>query len=206
MNLFRFAGRLKRQRNTGEPRTNSECRGRIVPEAPSPLTGRETEISLLKDRWEQAQEGMGQVVLVIGEAGLGKSRLVQTLTRRVQAQGGNASSTATAKSAGPSANQAFTIIEWRCSQHFENSELHPVSDYLQRLLGTGRDPSTAARFDRLASHLDDCDLGQPEIVALFAKLLFLPPDERYSATSLPPAREREETFRSLRLWLHAHSR
>jgi predicted ATPase len=206
MNLFRFAARLKRQGNFGETRPNSESRGRIEPEAPSPLTGRETEISLLKDRWEQAQEGMGQVVLVIGEPGLGKSRLVQTLTRRVQAQGGDASSTATAKSASPSANQAFTIIEWRCSQHFQNSELHPVSDYLQRFLETGRDPSTAARFDRLASHLDDCDLGQPEVVALFAKLLFLPPDERYSATSLPPAREREETFRALRQWLHAHSR
>ena len=202
MNLFRFAGRLKRQRNAGEPRTNSDSRGRIEPEAPSPLTGRETEISLLKDRWEQAQEGMGQVVLVIGEPGLGKSRLVQTLTRRVQAQGGAASPTVTAKSA----NQTFTIIEWRCSQHFQNSELHPVSDYLQRFLGTGRDRSTAARFDRLASHLDDCDLGQPEVVALLAKLLFLPPDERYSATSLPPAREREETFRVLRQWLHAHSR
>ena len=49
-----------------------------------PLMGRDTELSLLNDRWEQAQEGMGQVVLVIGEAGLGKSRLVQTLAQRVQ--------------------------------------------------------------------------------------------------------------------------
>ena len=145
MNLFRFAARLKRQGNAGETRPNSESRGRIEPEAASPLTGRETEISLLKDRWEQAQEGMGQVVLVIGEPGLGKSRLVQTLMRRVQAQGGEASSTATAKSASPSANQAFTIIEWRCSQHFQNSELHPVSDYLERFLGFGRDSSATSR-------------------------------------------------------------
>ena len=45
----------------------------------APLTGRDTEVNLLKDRWEQANEGMGQVVLLIGEAGLGKSRLVHTL-------------------------------------------------------------------------------------------------------------------------------
>ena len=53
----------------------------------TPLTGRDTELSLLKDRWEQAQEGMGQVVLLIGEAGLGKSRLVQTLVQSVQEKG-----------------------------------------------------------------------------------------------------------------------
>ena len=50
------------------------------PLALTPLMGRDTEFSLLKDRWEQTQEGMGQVVLVVGQPGLGKSRLVQTLT------------------------------------------------------------------------------------------------------------------------------
>jgi len=206
MNLFRLNARLKQQRSARELRTSPESRGEIEPETPSPLTGRDTEIGLLEDRWEQAQEGMGQVVLVIGEPGLGKSRLVQTLTRRVQVQVSDALSTATAKSASESANQTPTIIEWRCSQHFQNSELHPVSDYLRRFLGTGHDPSTAACFDRLARHLDNCELGQPEVVALFAKLLFLPPDERYTATSLPPAREREETFRAISQWLHAHAR
>ena len=64
------------------------------PFALTPLTGRDTEFSLLKDRWEQAQEGMGQVLLVVGQPGLGKSRLVQTLTQRVQAQASDASLTA----------------------------------------------------------------------------------------------------------------
>src|ERR1700735_5202690 len=52
----------------------------------APLTGRDTEVNLLKDRWEQANEGMGQVVLLIGEAGLGKSRLVHTLKEHVLGQ------------------------------------------------------------------------------------------------------------------------
>src|SRR5262249_5103322 len=52
----------------------------------SPLTGRDHEVSLLKDRWEQAREGMGQIVLLIGEPGLGKSRLVDTLKRHVLGQ------------------------------------------------------------------------------------------------------------------------
>jgi serine phosphatase RsbU (regulator of sigma subunit) len=170
------------------------------------LTGRETEIGLLEDRWEQAQEGMGQVVLIIGEPGLGKSRLVQALTRRVLAQAREASLTQTAKSGCGSVNESSTIVEWRCSEHFQNSELHPVSDYFQQFFRAEQDPSAAARFDRLALHLDDCSLGQPETVALFAKLIFLPPDERYSTTKLSPAREREETFRVLAQWLHARSR
>jgi predicted ATPase len=142
------------------------------PYAPTPLTGRDTEFSLLKDRWEQAQEGMGQVVLVVGEAGLGKSRLVQTLTQFVQAES-NADCTAAAdESATASLNRDSPVIEWRCSQHFQNSELHPVSDYFERFLDFGRDPSPAACFDRLAQHLDDYYMGRPEFVALFAKILF----------------------------------
>jgi len=57
MNLFRLNSRLKQQRNARELRTSPESRGEIEPEAPSPLTGRDTEIGLLEDRWEQAQEG-----------------------------------------------------------------------------------------------------------------------------------------------------
>src|SRR5262249_30652767 len=62
-----------------------------VPVGLSPLTGRDHEVTLLKDRWEQAQEGMGQIVLIIGEAGLGKSRLVYTIKEHIQEQAGAAS-------------------------------------------------------------------------------------------------------------------
>jgi predicted ATPase len=175
------------------------------PLALTPLTGRDTEFSLLKDRWEQTQEGMGQVVLVVGQPGLGKSRLVQTLTERVHAELSHASCAGAAESRGSSVDPDSPVIEWRCSQHFQNSELHPVSDYLERFLGAGCDPSPAARFDRLARHLEEYDLCRPEFVALFAKLLFLPPDERYSAAALSAAREREATFGVLRDWLRAYS-
>src|SRR5262249_20245559 len=150
--------------------------------------------------------GMGQIVLVIGEPGLGKSRLVQTLTQQVHNQESGASLGAAGESASPFVDQESPIIEWRCSQHFQNSELHPVSDYLDRFFGAGCDASPTVRFDRLAQHLEDYGLGRAEFVSLFAKLLFLPPDERYSVAGLAPAREREETFRALRQWLHAYSR
>src|SRR6516165_3770266 len=198
------------QKRVREQRTKSVSSGRGEFEAPppfplTPLTGRDTEFSLLKDRWEQAKEGLGQVVLVVGQPGLGKSRLVQTLMQRVQAQAGDASLVTAGESASASVDQDSSVIEWRCSHHFQNRELHPVSAYLERLLGLGHDPLPTARFDRLARHLEDYDLCRPEFLALFAKLLFLPPDERYSGTGLTPAREREETFRALGQWLHAFS-
>lgn|GEM_PF-4401803 len=158
----------------------------------SPLTGRDTEVSLLRDRWEQAQEGMGQVVLIVGEAGLGKSRLVQTIKQIVAEEGEGTES-------------GSQVIEWRCADRFQGSGLFPMTDHLQRLFDFGPEEKSTARFDRLAQYLDDCGLGQAEIVALFAKLLFLPSDGRYPTPGLTPAREREETFRAMRQWLRARS-
>jgi AAA ATPase domain len=171
MNLFRLADGSKGQERVSKSQTSSESSGRgeseaCVPLRLAPLTGRDTELSLLKDRWEQAQEGMGQVVLVIGEAGLGKSRLVQTLAQRVRVRGSEAALAAADESASAALDPDSVLIEWRCSEQFQNSELYPVADYLERFLRTGRDPSPMARFDRLTQHLDACDLGRPEVVAL----------------------------------------
>jgi predicted ATPase/energy-coupling factor transporter ATP-binding protein EcfA2 len=168
-----------------------------MPAELTPLTGRDTEVGLLMDRWEQAQEGLGQVVLIVGEAGLGKSRLVQTIKQIVAAE---------ANDETDHSPYASPIIEWRCSDQFQSTELYTVTDYLQRLFDFGREESSTARFDRLAQYLEDCGLGRPEIVALFAKLLFLPADERFPAPGLTPVREREETFRAIRDWLRACSR
>jgi serine phosphatase RsbU (regulator of sigma subunit) len=165
------------------------------PIALTALTGRDTEVSLLRDRWEQAQEGMGQVVLIVGEAGLGKSRLVHTIKQIVAERG----------SEGADVGQDSSVVEWRCSLRLQNTGLFPVSEFLGRFLNFADDESPTVRFDRLAQHLDDFGLGRPETVALFAKLLFLPPDERYPAPGLTPAREREETFRAMRQWLKAFS-
>jgi len=161
--------------------------------AVTPLIGRNAELRLLEDRWEQAQEGQSQIVLVLGEAGLGKSRLVRTIVRQIRE---------TSVSADQPGSQ---VVEWRCAEHFQNSELHPVSDFMNRFLGFGADDSPSARFERLARHLEDYGLSSPEGVGLFAKLLFLPEDDRYLAGGLTPAREREETFRVVRQWLDACS-
>ncbi len=173
----------------------------------TPLTGRDHEMSLLKERWEQAQEGMGQVVLLIGEPGLGKSRLVYTLKQHVHGQGGSATPELAShpSSASAQAVQDSPVVEWRCAPQFQNSGLYPAADFFERLLGFGADESPAARFDRLVRHLAEYELDHPDVVPLFAALLSLPPDDRFPPVGLSPVREREETFRVLREWLRAYS-
>jgi serine/threonine protein kinase/tetratricopeptide (TPR) repeat protein len=158
----------------------------------TPLTGRDHEISLLQARWEQAQEGMGQVVLLVGEPGLGKSRLVHTLKQHVRVQTGDSEEDA-------------PIIEWRCSPHYQNTGLHPAVDYYERSLGFGREEPPQARFDRLLRRLEQDDLAHPEAVALWAALLSLPTPDRFPPLSLSPVRQREETFQAMLEWLRVRA-
>jgi serine phosphatase RsbU (regulator of sigma subunit) len=162
----------------------------------TPLTGRETEVHLLMDRWEQAHEGMGQVVLITGEAGLGKSRLVQTIRERLLPD---------SRAAGDSRGTASPIIDWYCAKPFQDTGLRPIIQYFARLLDFDSGAPRALCFDRLAQYLEDCGLGQPETIALFAKLLLLPPDARYQGRSLTPVREREETFSAVHEWLRVRA-
>ncbi len=154
----------------------------------TPLIGRDHEISLLKDRWEQAQEGMGQVVLLTGEPGLGKSRLVHALKEHVLVQMVEGEVDA-------------PVIEWRCSPHFRNTGLYPAIDFYERALGFGREEPPQGRFDRLLHHLEQYDLAKPLAVSLWASLLSLPIPACFPAISLSPVRQREETFRVMLEWL-----
>jgi serine/threonine protein kinase/predicted ATPase len=158
----------------------------------TPLTGRDQELNLLKDRWEQAQEGMGQVVLLIGEPGLGKSRLVYTLKEHVLGH------VAEGEVDAP-------VIEWRCAPHYQNTGLYPAIDFYERALGFGREEPPQARFDRLLHRLEHYGLARPETVPLWASLLSLPTSDRFPALSLTPTRQREETFRALLEWLHTRA-
>jgi serine/threonine protein kinase/predicted ATPase len=164
----------------------------LAPANLSPLIGRDHEISLLKERWEQAREGVGQVVLLVGEPGLGKSRLVHTLKEHVLGQRGEGDVDA-------------PVIEWRCSPHYQNTGLRPAIDYYERALGFRPEDPPQERFDRLLSRVEKDGLARPEIVPLWAALLSLPTPDRFPPLTLSPARQREETFRLLAEWLHVRA-
>jgi class 3 adenylate cyclase/predicted ATPase len=154
----------------------------------TPLTGRDREVGLLQDRWEQAVEGMGQVVLIIGEAGLGKSRLVQVIKEHVGKE---------------TAGVQRPIVEWRTSPYCQNSSLHPVIDCFERLLRFRSDETPQDKLDKLVGHLQEFDLSGDEVGPLFASLLSIPLDGRFPELSLSPARQREKTLAAVLDWLRA---
>jgi len=96
----------------------------------TPLVGRTEELALLQRRWEHAKAGAGQVVLLSGEPGIGKSRLVQELKDQL-------------------AHEGVTRIEFRCSPYHQNSALYPIIDHLQRLLQFAREDSPAVKLEKL---------------------------------------------------------
>ena len=163
----------------------SEAQSRLeVAEASgfTPLVGRESEVALLLERWVQSQDGRGQVVLLRGEARIGKSRLVEALRERARREGA-------------------TRIAFRCSPYYQNSALYPVIDYLQRFLQWQRDEAPGAKLDSLEQVLRTYRLPLEEVVPLFAALLSVPLPERYPVLNLTPQRQRQKTQEVLVAWL-----
>jgi predicted ATPase/class 3 adenylate cyclase len=152
----------------------------------TPLVGRETEATLLRERWAQARDGLGQVVLLSGEAGIGKSRLVHVLTERVVAEG-------------------VPRLTLHCSPYHANSAFYPVIAHLQRLLHWHRDVSPEARLTTLEEAVRAARLPLEEIVPLVATLLAVPVPERYPPLTLSPQRQKQKTQEALITWLLAET-
>jgi class 3 adenylate cyclase/predicted ATPase/energy-coupling factor transporter ATP-binding protein EcfA2 len=161
---------------------DSGARGRLdvaQPRGLTPLVGRESEVTLLLERWEQVKAGQGQVVLLTGDAGIGKSRLVQTLKDHV-------------------ANESHTRWECRNSPYFENTALFPLTDLFQRLLQFQAEDTPDEKFEKLTQMLSQYGLPLEESVQLFAPLFSLPiPDHQYPPLNLSPQRQRQKTLEAL---------
>jgi class 3 adenylate cyclase/tetratricopeptide (TPR) repeat protein/ribosomal protein L40E len=144
----------------------------------TPLVGREQERGLLRDRWEHATEGEGRVVLLNGEAGVGKSRLVQALLADV-------------------ANEPHARIEFRCSAHCANSPLYPVVRLLKGTLGWNPEDTDATRQEKLEFFCAQNRVSTEEGVPLLASLLSLPSSVRFPLPPMSPERQKQRTLQTL---------
>ncbi|MGE0826264.1 MAG: adenylate/guanylate cyclase domain-containing protein [Candidatus Binatia bacterium] len=152
----------------------------------TPLIGREHEVGLLEERWAQAKEGKGQVVLLSGEPGIGKSRLVEALKETVT-------------------QEEVRCLELSCSPYHQNSALQPILDHLQRTLQFQSTDSAEEKIHKLEVGARRAVPLQAETIPLLAALLSLPHPTGYPALSLSPQKQKEKTYEGLVAWLGAEA-
>jgi TOMM system kinase/cyclase fusion protein len=149
------------------------------PRGLTPLVGRKSEVALLLERWEQAKAGHGQVLLLLGEAGIGKSRLVQMLKDHV-------------------AKEPHTLWECRSAEYSQNTPLFPFTELFQRLLQFETGDTPDEKFGKLEQMLSQYRLPVEESVQLFAPLLSLPISENtYPSLQLSPQRQRQKALEAI---------
>ena len=150
------------------------------------LVGREEELELLLRRWSRAKRGEGQVVLLSGEAGIGKSRLTASLMERL-------------------VSEPHTRLRYFCSPQHTDSALYPVIGQMERAAGFVYDDTPQTKLDKLDAVLADTSTRM-EDAALFAEMLSLPNDGRYPALDLEPQQRRQKTLEALTAQVEALSR
>ena len=146
----------------------------------TPLVGREQEIGVLRERWTQVKDGLGQVVLLSGEAGIGKSRLVQVLTDQVAAE------------------PLAWLTPCQCSPYHQHTALYPLIDLLERVvLRFEREESPQQKVGKLEGFLVQYGLPLAEAVPLFADLLSLPLPAAYAPLTMSPEQQKQQTLQAL---------
>jgi class 3 adenylate cyclase len=148
----------------------------------TPLVGRDEELALLRRRWEQATEGEGQVVLLSGEPGIGKSRLFQELKDHV-------------------AQTDAVRIEFRCSPYHQNSAFYPLIEHVQHVLHVAPSDTSQAKVQKLEQTLARYRFPQHDTVPLLAALLSLPHPETAAPLTLTPQQQKRKTLDALVHWL-----
>jgi predicted ATPase len=156
---------------------SAESRFEALRTATTPLVGRDEEIDLLMRRWEQAKRGEGCVVLISGEAGIGKSRIVRTVAERIR-------------------TEPHTRLRYFCSPHHQDSALYPSITQLERAAGLRRGDTAEERLAKLEALLLQATNDLSEAVPLLADLLSIPPGDRYPPLALTPQERKAKTLRA----------
>ena len=150
------------------------------------LVGRQEELDLLLRRWSKAMNGEGQVVLLSGEAGIGKSRLIAALFERL-------------------ATEPQTRLRYFCSPQHTDSAFYPIIRQMERVAGFAHDDTAQTKLDKLDAMLAH-GFTPPQSAALFAEMLSLPNDRRYPTLELTPQERRKKMLEALTAELEALTR
>ena len=151
----------------------------------TPLVGRDEEMAILNRRWERARQGEGQLVLIVGEPGIGKSRLIEEFHTRLR-------------------EVPHTWVEWSCSQLLQNTAFHPIAEWGRQRFG-GSDVPAEQRLADLENTLALIKLDPSESVPFLAPMLDIPlPKERVPA--LPPEGMRRRQLTAITNWALASAR
>ena len=144
----------------------------------TPLIGRENELAMLLERWSWAKDGDGQVVLIAGEGGIGKSRLLHALREKLS-------------------GEPHTAISHFCSAYHTNSALHPIVAQLERAAGFASHDEPGDQLAKLEALLAQGAEQVDEAAPLVGALLGVPTDDRYPALNFSPQRQKQRTFEVL---------
>ena len=165
-------GAALRRRKSGGP-----LRGIARSVGLTPFVGREHEIALLLERWRDAVRGEGQVALISGEAGIGKSRLTAEFLERLP-------------------GEPHTRLRYFCSPQHTDSALYPIIGHIERAANFAREDDAKTKLDKLEAVLSRSSMSG-EDAALLAQMLSLPNDGRYPALDLAPHQRRQRTLAAL---------
>jgi class 3 adenylate cyclase len=155
-----------------------------------PLVGRTEELELLVRRWEQVRVGEGRAVLLLGEAGVGKSRLVAALEEKIR-------------------GTPHAVVHWLCSPLFQDTALYPVIRQIERTAKIHRDDPSAVKLDKLRTWLATGDRSETDIEAdvdIIAYLLSIPRMTEDVFGALAPQRRKERIFAAILRWLESEAR
>ena len=147
-------------------------------QALTPLVGRDEELDLLLRRWSQAKDGEGQVVLLSGEPGIGKSRILSALRERLDAL-------------------EVQALRFQCSPYYMHSAFWPIIDNFERTLKFSRDETIDTKLEKLEALIVSYYERPRADVRFVASILSIPCEERYGALPMTPQKHKDETLRTL---------
>jgi predicted ATPase len=144
----------------------------------TPLVGRDEEIEIFMRRWQRAKDGEGQVVLMSGEPGIGKSRITQAVQDRI-------------------GTEPHTRLRYFRSPHHQDSALYPIISGLERAAAFRRDDTDEQRLTKLETMLAEGTNDLSQAAPLLADLLSIPTGDRYPPLHFTPQKRKEKTLKAL---------